>query len=51
MGSNIKFKAACTKEVGRSHISTNTPCQDHVSVKRNAKKGTGDFEGCASKGG
>lgn len=39
MGSNIKFKAACSREVGRSHISTNTPCQDHVSVKRNAKKG------------
>ncbi|MGJ0362296.1 PP2C family serine/threonine-protein phosphatase [Aliarcobacter cryaerophilus] len=39
MGSNIKFKAACSREVGRSHISTNTPCQDYISVQRSTLKG------------
>jgi serine/threonine protein phosphatase PrpC len=39
VGTNIKFKAACAREVGRSHLSTNTPCQDYVCVQRNALNG------------
>lgn len=39
MGSNIKFKAACAKGVGRSHLSTNTPCQDYICTYRNASEG------------
>lgn len=39
MGNSIKLKVAFAKGVGRSHIATNTPCQDYVASKRDSKKG------------
>lgn len=39
MGNTIKFKAVCARGVGRSHASTQTPCQDYTSILRDTPKG------------
>lgn len=39
MGYSIKYKSACARMAGRSHISTNTPCQDYVCTQRDGLNG------------